>query len=51
MMPFTSHGEVDLVQMYIDGMYQAYPSSVTILLSKYGDVVFGCKVKNCFSLY
>lgn len=45
MMPFTSHGEVDLAQMYVDGMYWACPSSVTFLLSKYGDMVFGCKVR------
>lgn len=45
------HGEVDLAQMYADGMYQACPHSVTLLLSKYGDLGFGCKIINFFSLY
>jgi len=44
MMPFTSHGDMNLAQMYANGMYQACTSSVTFLLSKYGDMIFGAKL-------
>lgn len=47
MRPFIPYGEVHLPQLYADGMYQAYLSSVVLLLSKH--IVFGCKVTNSVS--